>query len=67
MNCVRPGVINTTMHADGGEPDRLNRIKGNIPLKRGGEPEEVASAIAYLVSDEASYITGSFLDVAGGR
>jgi len=67
VNCVRPGFINTTMHADGGEPDRINRVRENIPLKRGGEPSEVASAISYLVSDDASYITGAFLDVAGGR
>ena len=55
------------MHADGGEPDRINRIKGNIPLQRGGQPSEVASAIAYLLDDEASYITGTFMDLAGGK
>jgi NAD(P)-dependent dehydrogenase (short-subunit alcohol dehydrogenase family) len=67
VNCVRPGFINTTMHADGGEPDRINRLKEFIPLNRGGNPCEVASAIYYLISDKASYITGSFIDVAGGK
>ena len=64
---VRPGFIYTEMHADGGEPGRVDRIKGAIPLQRGGEPREVAAAIAWLLSDEASYVTGSFMDVAGGR
>jgi NAD(P)-dependent dehydrogenase (short-subunit alcohol dehydrogenase family) len=67
VNSVRPGFIHTEMHSDGGEPDRINRVKGNIPLKRGGQPSEVASAIAYLLSDEASYITGTFMDLAGGK
>ena len=67
VNCVRPGFIDTEMHADGGEPDRIDRVKANIPLKRGGEASEVAAAIVFLLSDAASYITGSFLDVAGGR
>ena len=67
VNCLRPGFIHTDMHADGGEPDRINRIKGNIPLQRGGQPSEVASAIAYLLDDEASYITGTFMDLAGGK
>ena len=67
VNCVRPGVIYTNMHADGGEPGRVERVKLNIPLKRGGLPEEVANAIYWLASDEASYSTGSFIDVAGGR
>lgn len=67
VNGVRPGFIYTEMHADGGEPDRVDRIKGAIPLQRGGEPREVAAAIAWLLSDEASYATGTFIDVAGGR
>jgi NAD(P)-dependent dehydrogenase (short-subunit alcohol dehydrogenase family) len=67
VNSVRPGFIHTDMHSDGGEPDRINRVKENIPLKRGGQPSEVASAIAYLLSDEASYITGTFMDLAGGK
>ena len=67
VNCVRPGFIRTDIHSDGGEPNRLRRIKKSIPMKRGGEPEEVAAAIAWLLSDEASYVTGTFIDVAGGR
>lgn len=67
VNGVRPGFIDTEMHADGGEPDRIERLKANIPLGRGGQPEEVAAAIGWLLSDEASYVTGSFIDAAGGR
>ena len=67
VNAVRPGFIDTDMHADGGEPDRIERLAGSIPLGRGGSPAEVASAIAWLLSDEASYVTGSFIDVSGGR
>lgn len=67
VNCVRPGFIYTDIHADGGEPGRVDRISGQIPMLRGGQPEEVASAIAWLLSDDASYVTGSFIDLAGGR
>ena len=67
VNGVRPGYIRTEMHADGGEPDRVERLKSQIPLRRGGEPSEVAAAIAWLLSDEASYVTGSFIDLGGGR
>ncbi|MDD9212480.1 SDR family oxidoreductase [Aeromonas dhakensis] len=67
VNGVRPGFIYTEMHADGGEPGRVDRVKGQIPLQRGGQPTEVAAAIAWLLSDEASYVTGTFIDVAGGR
>ncbi|ETF02699.1 oxidoreductase [Advenella kashmirensis W13003] len=67
VNCVRPGFIYTDIHADGGEPGRVDRVSGQIPMLRGGQPEEVASAIAWLLSDEASYVTGSFIDLAGGR
>ena len=67
VNGVRPGFIKTEIHAKGGEPDRLKRIKPNIPMQRGGEAEEVAAAIAWLLSDEASYVTGTNIDVAGGR
>lgn len=67
VNCVRPGIINTELHAKGGEPDRIARIAPVIPMKRAGEPEEVAKAILWLLSDEASYVTGALLDISGGR
>lgn len=67
VNSVRPGFIETDIHADGGEPERVKRLSPQIPLQRGGTPEEVANAIAWLLSDEASYVTGSFIDIAGGK
>ncbi len=67
VNAVRPGVIYTSIHASGGEPGRVDRVKAHVPMKRGGEPEEVARAVLWLLSNEASYTTGSFLDVTGGR
>ena len=67
VNAVRPAFIYTDIHASGGEPDRVDRIKAAIPMKRGGRPEEVANAIMWLLSDEASYVTGTFLDLAGGK
>lgn len=67
VNCVRPGFIYTHMHADGGEPDRVDRLKSSIPVGRGGSPEEIANVICWLASDEASYCTGAVIDCAGGR
>jgi len=67
VNAVRPGVIETDIHASGGEPGRVERIKDTIPLKRGGKPEEVARAIMWLLSSESSYTTGALLEVSGGR
>lgn len=67
VNAVRPGIIYTEIHATGGEPGRVDRMKAFVPMARGGQPEEVAAAILWLASDEASYITGTILDVAGGR
>jgi NAD(P)-dependent dehydrogenase (short-subunit alcohol dehydrogenase family) len=67
VNAVRPGVIYTEIHASGGEPGRVERVKQAVPMKRGGQPEEVARAILWLASDEASYSTGTFIDVSGGR
>ena len=67
VNAVRPGIIRTGIHLTSGDPGRLERIGVTAPLGRPGEPEEVARAILWLASDEASYITGAILDVAGGR
>jgi NAD(P)-dependent dehydrogenase (short-subunit alcohol dehydrogenase family) len=67
VNAVRPGFIYTDIHASGGEPNRVDRVKALVPMKRGGWPEEVAAAILWLLSDEASYATGTFIDLAGGR
>ena len=67
VNAVRPGVIDTDIHASGGQPDRAQRLAPAIPMQRPGSAEEVAQAICWLLSDEASYTTGSVLDVGGGR
>jgi NAD(P)-dependent dehydrogenase (short-subunit alcohol dehydrogenase family) len=67
VNAVRPGVIYTEIHASGGEPRRVDRVKASVPMQRGGHVEEVAHAIVWLLSDEASYVTGACLDVTGGR
>jgi len=67
VNGVRPGFIYTDIHASGGEPGRVDRIAHTLPLKRGGTAEEVANAIVWLASEEASFVTGAILDVAGGR
>ena len=63
--CAREAV--RAMHASGGEPDRIERLEDQIPMKRGGEADEVAQAILWLLSDNASYVTGSFIDATGGR
>ena len=67
VNTVRPGFIYTEMHASGGEPNRVDRVKAFVPMRRGGQPEEVARAIVWLLSEEASCTTGAFLEVTGGR
>lgn len=67
VNAVRPGIIETDIHAAGGEPGRVKRIGPTLPIGRGGTAEEVARAILWLASDEASYSTGTFIDVSGGR
>ena len=67
VNCVSPGFIYTEMHAKGGEPGRVDRVKTLVPMQRGGQPEEIAAAIVWLLSSEASYVTGAVLDVTGGR
>ena len=67
VNAVRPGVIYTEIHASGGEPQRVERVKSSVPMQRGGYATEVAHAILWLLSEEASYVTGACLDVTGGR
>jgi NAD(P)-dependent dehydrogenase (short-subunit alcohol dehydrogenase family) len=67
VNAVRPGLVITGIHAAGGEPGRVERLKSSVPLGRGGQPDEVATAILWLLSDEASFTTGAILDVSGGR
>ena len=67
VNAVRPGVIYTEIHASGGEPQRVDRVKCAVPMKRGGTADEVAQAVLWLMSAEASYTTGAFIDVSGGR
>jgi len=67
VNAVRPGVIQTDIHAAGGEPDRVERVKASVPMGRGGQAEEIAEAILWLASEQASYTSGALLDVAGGR
>jgi NAD(P)-dependent dehydrogenase (short-subunit alcohol dehydrogenase family) len=64
---IRPGLIDTEIHASGGEPDRAHRLAGNVPMKRVGSAEEIANAIVWLMSDDASYVTSAILDVSGGR
>jgi NAD(P)-dependent dehydrogenase (short-subunit alcohol dehydrogenase family) len=67
VNAVRPGFIYTGIHATGGEPNRVDRVKEFVPMKRGGHADEVARAILWLLSDDASYSTGTFIDVTGGK
>ena len=64
---IRPGLIDTEIHASGGEPDRAHRLAHHVPMKRVGTSEEIANAIVWLMSDEASYVTSTILDVSGGR
>jgi len=67
VNAVRPGLIYTDIHASGGTPDRVDELAHLVPMQRGGEAREVANAALWLASEEASYVTGSFLNVSGGR
>jgi NAD(P)-dependent dehydrogenase (short-subunit alcohol dehydrogenase family) len=67
VNAVRPGIILTDIHASGGEPDRAQRLAAQVPMQRAGSAEEVAQAIVWLLSAQASYTTGAVLDVTGGR
>ncbi len=67
VNAVRPGIIETDIHASGGEPDRAQRLAPQVPMQRPGSAQEVANAIVWLLSPQASYCTGALLDVGGGR
>jgi len=67
VNGVRPGIIDTEFHASGGDPDRARRLAAGLPIPRAGTAEEVAQAVLWLLSDEASYTTGTVIDVTGGR
>jgi NAD(P)-dependent dehydrogenase (short-subunit alcohol dehydrogenase family) len=67
VNAVRPGFIRTSLHADGGDPGRVDRLQHLLPMGRGGQPEEVAEAVVWLLSDAASFVTGTFIDLAGGK
>ena len=67
VNAVRPGLIHTDMHALGGEPGRVERLRASVPLRRGGTSDEVARSILWLLSDEAAYVNGAIVDVTGGR
>lgn len=67
VNAVRPGTVETDIHASGGQPDRIEHLRNTIPMGRAGRPDEIARAISWLCSDEASYVTGALLDVSGGR
>ncbi|QIJ00704.1 SDR family oxidoreductase [Stutzerimonas balearica] len=67
VNAVRPGVVYTDIHASGGEPDRVERVRASVPMARGGQPEEIAEAVLWLASGQASYTSGALLDVAGAR
>jgi len=67
VNAVRPGLIETDIHERGGQPGRVERLASTVPMQRGGTASEVAATIAWLCSDEASFVTGALLDVSGGR
>ena len=67
VNGVRPGIIETDIHASGGHADRVAMIAPNVPMRRAGDPDEVADAVVFLLSEQASYITGAILNVSGGR
>ncbi len=67
VNAVRPGIVDTEIHASGGQPDRIERMKGMVPMGRGGTAEEIANTVLWLLSDEASYATGALVNISGGR
>ena len=67
VNAVSPGIVDTEIHASGGQPDRIERVREFVPMKRAGKAEEIAGAVLWLLSDEASYTTGAVISVSGGR
>jgi len=67
VNCVRPGIIHTDIHASGGDPDRVNKLASTVPLQRGGQPEEIAETILWLLGPQSSYVSGALLDAGGAR
>ena len=67
VNAVRPGIIDTGIHASGGQPERARQLAPQVPMQRAGTADEVAAAIVWLLSDAASYTTGALVDVSGGR
>lgn len=67
VNAVRPGIIDTEIHASGGQPDRVRQLAPSVPMQRAGSADEVAEAVAWLLSDASSYTTGAVIDVTGGR
>ncbi|MQA20080.1 SDR family oxidoreductase [Rugamonas rivuli] len=67
VNCVRPGMIYTDIHASGGDPGRVARLESNVPMLRGGQPEEIAETILWLLSPQSSYVSGAIIDAAGAR
>ncbi|MDH3295483.1 MAG: SDR family oxidoreductase [Acidimicrobiia bacterium] len=67
VNAVRPGLIDTDLHTAAGQPDRVNALAGKVPMRRGGTADEVANLIVWMLSDEASYMTGALVDIGGGR
>lgn len=67
VNCVRPGIVYTDIHASGGDPDRVNKLASTVPMQRGGQPEEIAETILWLLGPQSSYVSGALLDAGGAR
>lgn len=67
VNCVRPGIIYTDIHASGGDPDRVARLASTVPMQRGGQPEEIAETILWLLGPQSSYVSGAIIDAGGAR
>lgn len=67
VNCVRPGIIYTDIHASGGDPDRVDKLAATVPMQRGGQPEEIAETILWLLGPQSSYVSGALIDAGGAR